>query len=508
MINNERYLFWKLAHGFIVELGYRMIKLSSDQNELWLEKRENRQAQIVRLLHYDIDWSNWLQQDIERTAVNGERIRKQMTRGELQVANIYVSSYPPVDDYEFRLLKPYFDPVQNKTKVTSSLIANSNYIEEIQRLEKFFNMELNISEQIPVEEEAVEKLKREVLNTAVQRERQEKALFEQGKPFFTYMFIAIQVLMFLVLEVFGGSTDTSTLIQFGAKFNPLILEGEWWRFLTPMVLHIGFLHLAMNTLALFYLGTAVERIFGRGRFLFIYILAGFAGTVASFIFSPNLSAGASGAIFGCFGALLYFGATYPKLFLRTMGLNIFVVLALNLLFGFTVPGIDNAGHIGGLIGGFLASGIVHFPKKRKIALQAICLALTLVVAGGMLRYGFENPKQVLDETSVLVLVQDYFESERFTEAYQLLSDFPNREEPSAQYYFLLSFSEIKLEKFDEAEKSLLKAIEVEPNFHEAHYNLALVYLHKQEFEKAKVHAEKAVEINPTDEYHQLLNQFN
>ncbi|MDF1510548.1 rhomboid family intramembrane serine protease [Robertmurraya sp. DFI.2.37] len=508
MINNESYLFWKLANGFIAELGFRIIKLSKEQNELWLEKRENKQAQIIRLLRYDIDWSNWLQQDIERTAVNGERIRKQITRGELQVVNIYVSSYPPVDDYEFRILKPYFDPAQNKTKVTSSLIANSNYTEEMERLEKIFNMDLNIFEQIPVEEEAVEKLKREVLNIAAHREKEEKALFEQGKPFFTYMFVALQVLMFIVLEAFGGSTNTSTLIQFGAKFNPLILEGEWWRFLTPMVLHIGFLHLAMNTLALFYLGTAVEKIFGKIRFLFIYILAGFAGTVASFIFSPNLSAGASGAIFGCFGALLYFGAIYPKLFLRTMGLNIFVVLAINLSFGFTVPGIDNAGHIGGLIGGFLASGIVHLPKKRKISLQAICLALTLVVAGGMLRYGFENPKQVLDETSVLVLAQDYLEKERFTDAYRLLIDFPNSDESSAQYYFLLSFSEIKLEKFDEAEKSLLKAIEVEPNFHEAHYNLALVYLQKQEIAKAKEHAEKAVEINPTDEYRQLLNQFN
>lgn len=117
--------------------------------------------------------------------------------------------------------------------------------------------------------------------------------------------------------------------------------------MTPIVLHIGLLHLLMNTLALFYLGSAVERVYGNIRFLFIYLAAGFGGTLASFIFSPTLSAGASGAIFGCFGALLYFGLIYPSLFFRTMGFNILVVLGINLAFGFTIPGIDNAGHIGG-----------------------------------------------------------------------------------------------------------------------------------------------------------------
>lgn len=509
ILNNlESYLFWKMAYFLIAEQDYRIVKLSQEQNELWLEKRENKKAQLVRILKYDIDWSNWLQQDIERTALNGERIRKQITRGELQVVNIYLSTYLPVDDYQFRINKPFAHPKESKTNVHSFLISRLNYREESGRLAGLVDTNWDFSELDGDNEEMIEELKRDTLNLAVQREKQDKAVFEQGKPLFTYMFIAIQVLMFLILELFGGSTDTSTLIQFGAKFNPLILEGEWWRFLTPMVLHIGFLHLAMNTLALFYLGTTVERIFGRLRFLFIYIVAGFAGTVASFIFSPNLSAGASGAIFGCFGALLYFGALNPKLFLRTLGLNIFVVLAINLSFGFTVPGIDNAGHIGGLIGGFLASGIVHFPKKRKLVIQMVFLALTLAIAGGMVRYGFTHPEQVVDENSTLVLAQEYLEKEKYEQAYQLLHDLSYSESPSSQFYFLLSFTEIKLEKIDEAERSLLKAIELEPNFHEAHYNLALVYLQEQEFEKAKLHAEKAVEISPNQDYLRLLNQFN
>ena len=107
----------------------------------------------------------------------------------------------------------------------------------------------------------------------------------------------------------------------------------------------------MNTLALYYLGVAVERIFGNVRFIFIYLFAGATGFIASFIFSSVLSAGASGAIYGCFGALLFFSAINPKLFFRTIGLNLFVVLGINLVFSFTASGIDNAGHLGGLAGG-------------------------------------------------------------------------------------------------------------------------------------------------------------
>jgi rhomboid protease GluP len=507
--HTEDYIFWRLAHFFISDLEYRVVKLSDNQTELWLEKRENKKAQIIRLLQYDIDWGNWLQQDIEKTVINGEAIRKQITRGELHVCNLYVSAYPPVDDYEFRIEEPYIHPKSKKTIINSVIIDRTSYKEKIQQLSHQFGLILNISDTADEQHWGeVEKLKRESLHTAVTREKSERALFEFGKPFFTYVFIGIQVIMYLILEAFGGSTNTSTLIQFGAKFNPLILEGEWWRFFTPIILHIGFLHLAMNTLALFYLGTAVERIYGRLRFIFIYIAAGFGGSLASFMFSPNLSAGASGAIFGCFGALLYFGMIYPKLFFRTMGLNIFVVLAINLSFGFTVPGIDNAGHIGGLIGGFLATGIVHFPKKKKWGLQAVFLLLTILLSSGILRYGYANPTAVVDETSILVMTQEYIEKENYDEAYRLLVDFSKVEDLSAQYYFLLSYTEIKLDKLGEAEASLLKVIELEPRFHEAHYNLALVYLDKQEYENARKHAEKAVEINPNnDDYQNLLQQF-
>lgn len=508
MLNTEDHVFWGLANFFISELDYRYITLSQDHKEIWLEKRENKEAQIIRLLNHNIDWSNWLQKDIERTVINGENIRKQLTRGELNLLNIYVSSNPPVDEYEFRINKPFVEPTRKKTIVTSMLIERSKVHEKIEQLEKFFCARISFPDYADGQEEVIESLKKETLDMAIGRVKQEKSLFDQGKPLFTYVLIFIQVAMFLILELFGGSTTSSTLIQFGAKVNPLILEGEWWRFLTPIFLHIGFLHLVMNTIGLFYIGTAVERIFGRIRFLLIYLIAGFGGSVASFIFSPNLSAGASGAIFGCFGALLYFGLIHPKLFFRTMGLNLFMILAINLAFGFTVSNVDNAGHIGGLIGGFLAAGIVHFPKKKKLLMQSSYLLVALLLSIGLLRYGFTHPTKVVGDAGVWEMAQGYIENEEYEKAFELLSDYTQKEEVSAEIYFLLSYSEIKLNHLDEAEKSLLKVLELEPNFHEAHYNLALVYIEKNDYENAKLHAEKAVEINPNNkDYVDLLNQF-
>jgi rhomboid protease GluP len=233
-----------------------------------------------------------------------------------------------------------------------------------------------------------ERLRQRVFEEVREQQEREKQLFEYGKPVFTYIFIVLQVAVFLLMEWSGGSTNPDVLIRYGAKFNPLIQEGEWWRFFTPIFLHVGFLHLLMNTLALYYLGTAVERLYGSWRFFCIYMIAGFFGTLGSFLFTSSLSAGASGAIFGLFGALLYLGTVYRRLFFQTIGMNIISLIIINLLFGILVPGIDNAGHIGGLIGGYLAAGIVHLPNHVAWKRQVRSLVVTAVIVAAGLFIGF------------------------------------------------------------------------------------------------------------------------
>jgi len=501
----EDYLFWRLAGHLISAHEYRVVQLSEEQNELWLEKLENKKAQVIRLLRYNLDWSNWMQKDIERTAMNGESIRKQVGRGEMNVINLYFSDYPPVDDYEFRIAEPFLYPNNGKTKVQSIIIDKDHYEVGLEKLGKILHDSFSISMKESYEESEIDAVKLTALSVASNRVKNEQNLFNHGKPFFTYIFIAIQVVMFLVLELQGGSTNNSTLIKFGAKFNPLILAGEWWRFITPVFLHIGVLHLLMNTLALYFLGTAVERIFGKARFLLIYLLAGFFGSLVSFIFSPSISAGASGAIFGCFGALLYFGMIYPRLFFRTIGVNILVVLGINLVFGFSMPGIDNAGHIGGLIGGFLATGIVHFPKKKKLVFQLVFLCMTAAIMTGMLKYGFDNPDRVVNAKSTLILAQEYISAEKYDQAENLLAEYVEKDGASAEVYLLLAFSEIQNDEITAAKEHLKIAIEKKSNYHEAYYYLGAINFNEGNYEEANKYAELAIEIMPNEkEYQNLL----
>ncbi|WML25589.1 rhomboid family intramembrane serine protease [Neobacillus sp. OS1-33] len=510
MNSKESYIFWKLAFSFISDHGYRIIQLFENQKELWLEKIENKKAPIIRILLHNLDWSNAMQRDIEFTAANGERVRKQIGRQQLNVVNIYVSQFPPVDEYEFRLVKPFVYSEGNKTMVSSFLFAQGIFETGFQRISERLGTHFHFTINEEYSEEDVEAVKKATLDYAMKKVKTERAVLMNGKPFFTYVFIAIQIVVFLWLQLHGGSTNTSTLIKYGAKVNQLIVEGEWWRFITPVFLHIGFTHLAMNTLALYFLGTEVERIFGNLRFLWIYMFAGVTGFIASFIFSANLSAGASGAIFGCFGALLYFGVIFPKLFFRTMGMNLIVVLGINLMIGFSATGIDNAGHLGGLVGGFLAAGLVHFPKKKKLWLQLLFFIASGALLWGSLTYGFSSLGKSHDENSNLLMAQEYIKQTNYDKAYNVLKESEEQSvNLSEKTYFLLSFVEIKKGMLSEAKTHLQQAIKLDPSFDEAFFNLALINLEQHDLEEAKGNIEKAIKLKPKQQdYYELLREIN
>ncbi|ALV21305.1 MULTISPECIES: rhomboid family intramembrane serine protease [Carnobacterium] len=215
-----------------------------------------------------------------------------------------------------------------------------------------------------------------------QTEMKIKRFFKQ--PLLTYAFLGLQILLFILMTFNGGSTNTHTLIEYGAKFNPFIVLGDWWRLFTPMFLHIGWMHLLLNSIILYYLGIQLESIFGHWRFGLIYLLSGFAGNAASFAFNNAISAGASTAIFGLFGAALMLGKTYPNNpAIQQMSKNFMLLVLINLVFGVFDSSIDLAGHIGGLAGGYLLataiSTIDPLPRWKKRRLQFGGLFLVMVI---------------------------------------------------------------------------------------------------------------------------------
>ncbi len=150
---------------------------------------------------------------------------------------------------------------------------------------------------------------------------------------------------------------SSVLIAFGAKDNDLILQGQYWRFVTPIFLHANLLHLGLNMLNLAVLGVFLERLVGHIRFLLIYVTTGIVSIIASFYFMPQeISVGASGAIFGLVGAYSVFVLMHRRAY-RKGGIPallwLIIVIAGNLSIGFFVPNVDNYAHLGGLLSGCL-----------------------------------------------------------------------------------------------------------------------------------------------------------
>lgn len=181
-------------------------------------------------------------------------------------------------------------------------------------------------------------------------------------PYVTYTIVGITTFVYLLqmasVYLFGYANAASQLDwleAFGAQLSPAIRAGQLWRLLTPLLLHGGILHIGFNMYALIIFGRGLERYFGRSRFLLLYLLSGFSGNVVSFLFTQGYSIGASTAIFGLIGAEGIFLYQNRKLFgnqVRSAIGNIIFIAAVNLFIGLA-PGIDNWGHVGGLLGGLI-----------------------------------------------------------------------------------------------------------------------------------------------------------
>lgn len=160
-----------------------------------------------------------------------------------------------------------------------------------------------------------------------------------------------------LVNIFTGDENADVLIAFGAKYNPDILAGQYWRLITPIFLHANLLHVGLNMFNFLLLGLVVEHIYGHLRFLLIYLLAGLISILASFMFAPqDVSIGASGAIFGLVGAYGFFILAHRRAF-PYQGIAalawLVVITGMNLGLGFVLSGIDNYAHMGGLLGGCL-----------------------------------------------------------------------------------------------------------------------------------------------------------
>ena len=183
-----------------------------------------------------------------------------------------------------------------------------------------------------------------------------------------FLLIFINLFYFLLLELNGGSDNWLTLVYWGAKEGVSISRGEYWRLITPIFMHIGFFHLVSNTIALIIFGPIMEKVLGPYKFLIIYLITGVWGNIASFLSSYAIGAGASGALFGLAGsyaAYLYINRGNLGNWGREALIGLGWIVGINLIFGFTMNGIDNSAHLGGLVSGWVI-GILLCPLSTSV----------------------------------------------------------------------------------------------------------------------------------------------
>lgn len=215
----------------------------------------------------------------------------------------------------------------------------------------------------------------------------------QQRSWVTELLVIVTILVYLGEVIAGGSESSQVLVEFGAKFTPLIIAGQWWRLLTPVFIHIGIMHITVNMATLYYIGGSVEQMIGHWRYAVIYFLSAISGNLMSFAFGATngLAAGASTALFGLFGVYMALGVVFKdNLYLRQTGRQFAALAVFNFVFDLFASGIDIWGHLGGLIGGFLLIIGLALPGQRERSgrlLQICAIIAYLLICAFLYRLG-------------------------------------------------------------------------------------------------------------------------
>lgn len=371
----------KLLHYFITQRGYNPIVLHGAQNEIWLENL-NEDYRIIRIVTNYIHNDEQFDFDIYRTKQIMKRIKHKTFSFNMNAISLFLNLGDNVH------LENYDNHANQNL-----LCFNISKMDDFRKYDTIMAEFPNLMDVTEFKEEGLELFMK--VTNAINHKNEEEAkkassVFEKKTPYVTYGLIALNILVFLSMYVFGeGSFDNLTLLNFGASYAPWIRLGDYYRLLTSAFLHIGVLHLLMNMYALYIIGPQLESFFGKTKYLIIYLGSAIAGNLMSMLFTQNaIAAGASGAIFGLLGALLYFGYHYRVYLGSVMKSQIIPLIILNLIMGFLLTGVDNAAHIGGLIGGFLIASAVGVSYKSTHTDKANGVIMTCIYIGFLIYMAF------------------------------------------------------------------------------------------------------------------------
>ena len=374
-------LVMKLIHYFIVSENYTPIIIKGIDDEVWLENKNNEYS-IIRIVTRKIINKEQYDYDILKTKHIAKQLKRKLLDFSMNVLSIYL-------DKNF-----YTNKIDNfDEKYISILIKDEDDFINNEYINKAYK---NLRDKFVYKEEGFElisKLTKEIEEKNIKEGQEREKYMRNNKPIITYILIFINIVMFVLMYMLGnGSENTNTLIDFGANYILLTKAGEYYRLITSGFLHIGVIHLLLNMYSLYIVGTQVEYFYGKVKYIIIYLFSLIMGSLFTVALSSvnTVSAGASGAIFGLLGSILYFGVKYRGYIGNSLVNQIVPVVVLNLIIGFTTPGIGNAAHIGGLVGGYLISMAVGIgiDKKEQRSSKINGIIISAILTIFMIYIGF------------------------------------------------------------------------------------------------------------------------
>ena len=353
ILNKNDEIVMSLVHYFITEENYTPIVVKGVKDEIWLENLDGP-YRIIRINSNYIHNDEQYKFDLFKTKKVMEQIRKKTLSLSMNTLNIFINLNDSVH-------------INEEEKNIASIKLHN--IDEILKDKNIVQIFPNIKNKLIKDKEGIDlivNVTNDINAKTVEDNKVFTKIFEPKKIIITPILITLCVLVFISMYIWGnGSENTITLLLFGANFRPLVQAGEIWRLATSMFLHIGIVHLVVNMYSLYIIGKQLESFLGRWKFLIVYLGSGIIGSLLSVVVHSSISAGASGAIFGLLGSLLYFGYHYRLYLGMVLRTQVIPIIIINLLIGFMVPGIDNFAHIGGLVGGYLLTMVLGVPGKTR-----------------------------------------------------------------------------------------------------------------------------------------------
>ena len=341
VVSNKDEIIMQLVHYFVTEEDYEPILVNGVKNEVWLENLD-APYKVIRINSNYIHNEEQYKFDIFKIKNIVKQIKKKTFSLKMKTMNILldlnddikINPDKNIDVYNVKTIKDVRNTIGEVfPKLKTAGLNKENDIDMI----------VNITNDINEKTE--------------EHNKEYEKIFKPKKNFVTNAIIALNIVMYILCVIYPD------LVKMFILDGNAVKAGKVYLLLTSTFLHASILHLGFNMYALYVIGNQVETFIGKTKFLIIYLVSGITASMLSALLTQGYSLGASGAIFGLMGCLLYFGYHY-RLYLGSVLLSQIVpVILLNLFLGFSFSGIDNAAHIGGLIGGLFISMALGLSKK-------------------------------------------------------------------------------------------------------------------------------------------------